>query len=141
MLDDSFGDVNGWPDVRESQGQRVSERDQLRGPLGRLDPGEPGGAEDVPLRRVAPLQSLRRRRVHPHRGTGQGKALALRLRADVDHPNAAFLRHVAELAALAHGTVPSTQRDPAASTSRFQIGASALIRSIASRAPAKACSR
>jgi len=42
-----------------------------------------------------------------------------------------------QLSALAHGAVPSTQRDPDPSTSRFQIGASALIRSIASRAAGK----
>src|SRR5271166_1598802 len=131
--------VDGDAHVGERARERVREGDQLARALGGLDPGEAGGAHDISLGRVSTLHGRGGLRRHAHERLRPREALALGLGADVHHAGGAGVVEVRE--PLAHGKTPSTQRASPSRGSRFQIGASRLIRSIASRAPAKAASR
>src|SRR4029079_9677563 len=126
-------------DVDERQRDRMRERDERARLLGGTDTRDASGAEDVALRPVAGLDGSRGRRVHPDARRRHRAALALGLAADVDHPGGAVGADVCQAGGA--GLLPSTHRDSPPSFSRFQIGASALIRSIASRAPANASPR
>ena len=139
MHDDAGFGVDFGPDVDEAERQRVGERDERPRLLGGVDPGDPGGPEHVPLGPVAGHDRSRGRRLHPDAGLGDGAPLALGLGADVDHPRRAVGAEVGQPGRA--GLRPSTHRDSPPSISCFQIGASALIRSIASRAPANASPR
>ena len=82
--------------VDEAQRQRMGQRDQLGGALGRLHAGDPGRAEHVALRRVAARDRGRRLRRHAYDRARPGPAIAGGLRAHVDHPRAAMLVEMTE---------------------------------------------
>jgi len=67
------------------EGDGVAERDDVRRPLGRHDPGEPRRGDDVPLLGLAAAHDADRGRPHRDEATRHRHPLGLGLRADVDH--------------------------------------------------------
>ena len=72
-------------DLDLSEQQRVAERDQFVGALGRHDAGNAGGAEHVALLGVAAAYDLERFRLHQHTAFGDRHPLRTRLGRHVDH--------------------------------------------------------
>src|SRR4051794_8182324 len=95
---DAGGGVDVALDADEAQREGVAERDQLGSALRGLDAGQPRGAEDVALRRVAALDGRGGLRRHAYDGAGDGAALGDLLGADVHHPGAPGLVEVGEVA-------------------------------------------
>ena len=94
--------------VHERERQRVAERDQLRGALGRLDAGDPGGADHVALGRVA----------GGHRGGGGGR--------HAHRPSATARRSVTGLA-------PTSTMRARPSSSRWESSSGRLVWPCAAR--------
>src|SRR5436190_12466853 len=86
-------------DADEGHRQRVAERDQLAGALGRLDAGEARGAEDVALRRVAGGHGGGGLRRHPDDRLRDGAPVGDLLARDVDHAGTAGVVEVGEAGA------------------------------------------
>ena len=63
----------------------MAERDQVRGALGRLDPGDPGRPEHVALGHGVAGHLGRRLRQHEHLAPGDGPPMGGLLGGDVDH--------------------------------------------------------
>ena len=133
-------------DTDECERQRVGERTQLSGALGRLDSGQPRGSTTSPLRESpAPPPAVSgdirtTASARAYRSVGCFAPMSTILAA----PSSSRWGSSAHGAAprpetRVGGAAPSTQRpvspSAVASISRFQIGASALILSIASGRP------
>src|SRR2546422_5178360 len=74
----------------------MAERNEFGCALGRLDPGQSGGAQHVALRRIPACDERRRLGGHPDHRSGHGTPLADGLAAYVDHPRAPVLVYVRE---------------------------------------------
>ena len=78
------------------QGDRVAERNQFVGALGRHDAGDPRRSEHVALLRVARADERQRLGPHDDATLGDRRAFARRLFRDVDHASVARCADVSE---------------------------------------------
>ena len=73
-------------DLRSRDGERMVERNQLAGALGRHDARQARHLQHVALGQCLVADQGRGGRLHPDPAAGAGDALGLRLAADVHHP-------------------------------------------------------
>jgi len=97
--------VDGALDANERERERMAQRDELGRPLGGLDAGDPGHAEDVALRRIAGENLGRGLGRDPHHSPRHRPPLGSGLLAHVDHPGAARGIQMGEVAHRAAGAL------------------------------------
>ncbi len=94
-------------DLDVVQRNAVAQRNPVRGPLRRLDPGDPGQGDRVALGQPVVAKLPEGRSVEQHPARGDGQPLRRPLAADIDHPRPAG---GVEVGHLGHRRVPSPRR-------------------------------
>ena len=106
----------------------MTKRDQLRGLLGSLNPGNAGGGEHVAFRDLFFRDQVERLALEPDLATGNSYSLAQRLCRNINHLDATIRTDVTESFHFRHSERSEAKsRNPAAARTLTQRGVSTSL--------------